>query len=287
MPDGENKGVLSMKKLSTSEIAPRNDDTTRSPLRSMQILYELACNREAISLADLSVRLQLPKSSLFRLMRTLESGAYVIALPGGYKTGPAALKLGAAIIQNRSFPNCALPAMQTVSDMCKETIILGTLADNHREVVYEQVIDATSPLRFISKAGSRNPLYGSASGQILLAYMPEHERNNYLDTVKLVKHAPGTIDTVEKLLAKLADVRVTGISESLEGLVEGVFSVAAPVMDEAGKVIAGLSISAPSSRALRQKGKLKKLVLAGGEEISRVLSYAGIYPLTENGKSKP
>jgi len=177
--------------------------------------------------------------------------------------------------------------MQTVSDMCEETIILGTLAENHREVVYAEVIDATSPLRFISKAGSRNPLYGSASGQILLAYMPENERQNYLDTVKLVKHAPGTIDTVEKLLAKLADVRTTGISESLEGLVEGVFSIAAPVMDAAGKVIAGLSISAPSSRALRQKGKFKQLVLAGGEEISRVLSYRGAYPLTENSKPKP
>lgn len=269
-----------MKDMSTAEDVARPDETTRSPLRSMQILYELACNRAAVSLADLSVRLSLPKSSLFRLLKTLESGAYVVSVPGGYKIGSAALKLGAAIIRNREFPNCAVPVMQSVSDDCGETIILGTLANNRHEVVYAAVIDATSPLRFISEAGSSNPLYGSASGQVLLAYMPDNELNEYLASVTLVKHAPGTIETVDALRAKLADVRTTGVSASQEGLVEGVFSIAAPVMDAAGKVIAGLSISAPSSRALRQKGKLQRLALRGGEEISRILGYSGPYPLT-------
>ncbi len=270
-----------MKDLSTAETATRPDETTRSPLRTMQILYELSCGRSAISLADLSVRLSLPKTSLFRLMKTLESGAYVTAVPGGYKMGPATLKLGAAIIQNREFPNCAVPVMQHISENCGETIILGTLTDNRHEVVYAEVVDATNPLRFSSKAGSTNPLYGSASGQILLAYMTDDELNAYLGSVKLVKHAPGTIETVEVLLAKLAEIRATGISSSLEGLVEGVFSIAAPVMDMTGKIVAGLSISAPSSRALRQKVKLKKLALLGGEEISRILGYAGSYPLPE------
>ncbi|WP_158618373.1 IclR family transcriptional regulator [Candidimonas sp. SYP-B2681] len=273
--------------MSTTENATRPDETTRSPLRTMQILYELTCDRSAISLADLSVRLSLPKTSLFRLMKTLESGAYVIAVAGGYKMGPAALKLGAAIIQSREFPNCAVPVMQHVSENCGETIILGTLADNRQEVVYAEVVDATNPLRFSSKAGSTNPLYGSASGQILLAYMPESELNSYLDSVKLVKHAPGTIETVEALVAKLAEIRATGVSSSLEGLVEGVFSIAAPVMDMNGKVVSGLSISAPSSRALRQKGKLTKLALLGGEEISRILGYTGTYPLTNNNPRTP
>ena len=264
--------------VKTTEGATRPDDTTRSPLRTMQILHELARNASALSLADLSVRLSLPKSSLFRLMKTLESGSYVIAESGGYKMGPATLKLGAAIIQNREFPNCAVPVMQSVSDQCGETIILGTLADNRQEVVYSEVIDATNPLRFISKAGSTNPLYGSASGQVLLAYMPDKELNHYLSSVNFVKHAPGTIETGEALREKLADIRATGVSVSLEGLVEGVFSIAAPVMEMTGRVIAGLSISAPSSRGLKQKGKLRKLALAGGEEISRMLGYTGPYP---------
>lgn len=272
-----------MKITPTPEAVPRPDETTRSPLRTAQVLYELACSPSAVSLADLSVRLNLPKTSLFRLMKTLESGDYVIAAPGGYKIGAETLKLGAAIVHNREFPNCALPVMQSVSDDCGETIILGTMADNRTEVVYAEVLQATNPLRFISKAGSTNPLYGSASGQILLAHMPEKELNAYLASVQLVRHAPGTIETVKALREKLADIRDTGVSESLEGLVEGVYSVAAPIIDMTGKVVAGLSISAPSSRALRQKSKLRKLALRGGQEISRILGYSGSYPLADAG----
>jgi len=263
------------------------DDPTRSPLRAMQILQVLASHASGVSLAHLSTRLSLPKTSLFRLMKTLESGAYVSSNNGGYTIGPAALKLGAAIIQNRQFPNCALPVMQAVSDDCGETIILGTLTDDRKLVTYAEVIDATKPLRFISQAGSSNPLYGSASGQILLAYMSAAEQQAYLDSVTFVKHAPGTISTVPALVDKLNEIRASGISPSLEGLVEGVFSIAAPVANADGKVIAGISISAPSSRALRQKAKLKKLALGGGEEISRILGYTGSYPITSGEKEIP
>lgn len=257
----------------------KTEDTTRSPLRTVQILHELALNPAGASLADLSVRLELPKTSLFRLLKTLEAGGYVAAHNAAYTLGTAALKLGAAIVRNRQFPNCALPVMHSVSERCGETIILGTLAENRHEVFYAEVIDATNPLRFISKAGSTNPLYGSASGQVILAYMSAKELAAYLKAVKLVKHAPGTIETVAELRRRLDEIRATGVSFSLEGLVEGVFSVAAPVMDANGTVAAGLSISAPSSRGLNLKNRLKALALEGGEEISRLLGYAGAYPL--------
>src|SRR3546814_14109144 len=105
--------------------------------------------------------------------------------------------------------------------------------------------------------------------------MASKARAAYRKAVKLVKHAPGTVETVAELKRRLDDVRAAGVSFSLEGLVEGVFSVAAPVMDANGCVAAGLSISAPSSRGLQLKNRLKLLALDGGEEISRLLGYAG------------
>ena len=115
----------------------------------------------------------------------------------------------------------------------------------------------------------------------MLAYMPEAQLNEYLESVQFAKHAPGTIETAKDLLARLVEVRSTGVAPSHEGLVEGVYSVAAAVVEASGKVIAGLSISAPSSRALRQKHKLKELALEGGEELSRILGYTGSYPLPD------
>jgi len=264
------------------DVNARKEETTRSPLRTVQILHHLALTPTGISLADLSAQLELPKTSLFRLLKSLEAGDYVVADKAAYRVGPATLKLGAAIIQNRNFPHCAVPVMRSLSQRCGETIILGTLADNHVDVVYAEVIDATNPLRFISKAGSTSCLYGSASGQILLAHMPPAELSNYVKNVKLVKYAPRTIETIDELQKKLDEIRKTGLSASLEGLVEGVFSIAAPVVDTSGRVIAGLSISAPSTRGLKLEHKLKTLVLEGGAELSRMLGYKGAYPFVVN-----
>src|SRR3546814_8792827 len=83
----------------------KTEETTRSALRTVQILHELALNPAGASLADLSVRLELPKTSLFRLLKTLEAGGYVAADNAAYTLGAAALKLGAAIVRNRQFPN--------------------------------------------------------------------------------------------------------------------------------------------------------------------------------------
>jgi DNA-binding IclR family transcriptional regulator len=255
-----------------------SDSGPRSPLRTVQVLHELAVSATGVPLAVLASRLQLPKTSLFRLLRSLEAGGYVTSVNGVHQIGPAALKLGAAIVHNREFPNCARPAMEWLAEQSGETIILGTLSDDKADVVYTDVIEATNPLRFIVKAGNVNPLYSSASGLMILAYMPAAQKRQYLETVKLLPLAPRTITTVAELKGRIDHIRSTGISVSLEGMFEGVYSVAAPVVDASGAVRAGVSISAPSTRGLRQEDKFATHVRSAGEEISRVLGYTGAYP---------
>lgn len=250
----------------------------RSPLRTVQVLHELAVSATGVSLAVLAERLQLPKTSLFRLLRALESGGYVMSLNGVHQVGPAALKLGVAIVQNREFPNCARPAMDWLAAQSSETIILGTMGESETEVVYTDVIEATNPLRFIIKAGSIKPLYCSASGLTILAYMLPAEKQHYLDMVEFVQYAPKTIATVAMLKRKLEEIRASGIAVSVDGMFEGVYSIAAPVVNAAGAVRAGVSISAPSTRGLKQEDKFASLVSRAGTEISRVLGYTGVYP---------
>jgi DNA-binding IclR family transcriptional regulator len=264
--------------IENDQLSPDADAGPRSPLRTMQVLYELAVSAGGVPLALLAARLQLPKTSLFRLLRSLESGGYVISVNGVHQIGPAALKLGVAIVQNRKFPNCARPAMAWLAEQSSETIILGTLGDSGVEVVYNDVIEATNPLRFIIKAGSIKPLYCSASGLTILAYMPAAEKQRYLDTVEFVQYAPKTITTAAALESTLARIRSSGIAISEDGMFEGVYSIAAPVVDAAGAVRAGVSISAPSSRGRKQQARFSKLVAKAGEEISRLLGYTAAYP---------
>lgn len=264
--------------LESQQPDDNRDVGPRSPLRTVQVLHELAVSAAGVPLAVLAERLDLPKTSLFRLLRSLESGGYVISVNGVHQVGPETVKLGTAIMRNREFPNTARPAMERLSKASSETIILGSLDDTGMQVVYSDVIDATNPLRFMIKMGTIRPLYTSASGLAILAYMQAAELAAYLAEVTFVRYAPGTISSVTALKRRIKEIRTRGTAVSIDGMFEGVFSIAAPVVNAMGIVRSGLSISAPSTRGIRQQEKFAQLLTQAGGEVSRLLGYSGIYP---------
>ncbi len=254
------------------------DANPRSPLRTVQVLHELAVAGQSVPLAVLAARLELPKTSLFRLLRALEQGGYVMSSNGVHQIGPQAIKLGVALVRNRQFPNCAQPTTQWLAAQCNETVILGTYDDSRTHIVYTDVIEPSNPLRFSIKPGLTKPLYSSSMGQTLLAWRPAGELAQYLKTVQFERLTPNTISSVSALKRKLKDIRAKGVSVSVDGMFEGVYSIAVPVLDALGQVHAGLSISAPSSRGPQQEAKFAALLKEAGEEVSRLLGYTGSYP---------
>ena len=257
---------------------PDGDSNPRSPLRTVHVLHELAVSGTGVALATLAARLQLPKTSLFRLLRSLEQGGYVTSSNGVHQVGPEAIKLGVALVRNREFPNCARPALEWLAAQSNETVILGTFDDSLTQVVYVEVIEPTNPLRFSIKSGLTKPLYSSAMGQTLLAYMPAEPRARYLESVEFVRLASSTISSSTALKRKTREIRASGIAVSVDGMFDGVYSIAAPLVNAAGQVHAGVSISAPSTRGAQQEEKFAGLLKQAGDEISRVLGYAGAYP---------
>ena len=272
------KTQMTAQDIDADPPADGRDSGPRSPLRTVQVLQELAVNATGVPLAVLAERLQLPKTSLFRLLRSLESGGYVSSLNGMHQVGTEAVKLGMAIMQNRECPNRARAAMDWLSEKSNETVILGSIDDTGTQVVYSDVIEATNPLRFIIKMGTIKPLYTSASGLAILAYMKPADLQVYLADVQFVRYAPDTISSVAMLKRKLKEIRVKGLAVSVDGMFEGVFSIASPVVNAMGVVRSGLSISAPSTRGIRQEEKFSKLLTQAGSEVSRLLGYTGIYP---------
>jgi IclR family acetate operon transcriptional repressor len=264
--------------IEDDKVTQEGDSSPRSPVRTVQVLHELAVSAKGVPLAVLAARLQLPKTSLFRLLRALENSGYVSSINGVHQLGPSALKLGMAIVQNRDLPNWARPVMEWLAAQSSETVILGVIDESETQVVYTDMIEPSNPLRFIIKAGITKPLYCSAIGLTILTYMPSATKQRYLNTVEFVQYAPKTISTVTKLKRKLEEIRASGIAVSVDGMFDGVYSVAAPVVNAAGAVRAGVSISAPSTRGLKQEEPFASLVSKAGLEISRVLGYTGVYP---------
>lgn len=258
--------------------APQGDANPRSPLRTVQVLHELASAEVAVPLAVLAARLALPKTSLFRLLRALEAGGYVESDNGVHRVGPQALKLGAALLRKRKFPECARPALQRVAAECNETVVLGTFDDSETQIVYIDVIEPSNPLRFSIRPGLTKPLYSSASGQALLAYQSADKRNSYLAATHFEKLASNTVGSVSALKRRMKDIRSQGIAVSIDGMFEGVYSIAVPVFDSAGNARAGISISAPGTRGPQRQAQFGALLKQAGEEVSRVMGYTGAYP---------
>ena len=108
--------------------------------------------------------------------------------------------------------------------------------------------------------------------------MPAERKAQYLGQVEFERLAARTITSVSALKRKIKEIRADGIAVSLDGMFDGVYSIAAPVANGAGQVFAGLSISAPSTRGPQQQAKFAGLLLKASEEISRVLGYTAVYP---------
>lgn len=255
-----------------------DDANPRSPLRTVQVLHELANAGQAVSLGVLAARLELPKTSLFRLLRALQAGGFVVSDNGLHSVGPQALKLGAALLRNRTFPDCARPVLQWVAAQSNETVVLGVFDDSETQIVFVDVIEPSNPLRFSIRPGLTKPLYSSASGQALLAYQSADKRAAYLSATQFEKVASNTVAGAAALKRRIKGIRAQGVAVSVDGMFEGVYSIAAPVFDNTGQARAGISISAPGTRGPQRQDEFAALLKKAGEEVSRVLGYTGVYP---------
>ncbi|MFM9845712.1 MAG: IclR family transcriptional regulator [Hyphomicrobiaceae bacterium] len=260
--------------------APARALGPRSALRVMDILQALAAEAEVLTLAKLSDRLKLPKTSVLSLLRALEGGGYVRSKDGNYALGDQALKLGASLGQARAFPKCARPVLERLARETEETILLGVLSEEGHEISYVDVIESEKPLRFAVRVGNRRPLYCTAAGKAMLAFLSKGFQTKYLAQTKFVKFTPDT-SSKEELIALLSEIRRRGVVVDANGIIDGATGIASPCFDEAGRVSCTLTIAGPTARMLEMRDRIEQLALKAAEELSRILGYRDPYPPSE------
>lgn len=243
----------------------------------MNVLAMLAESTEGRTLAALSEQLDLPKTSLFSLLKALEAGGYIRNSAGRYLLGAEALKLGSSLRQASSFPRCARPTLEWLAAETEETILLGVLAESQHEVTYVDVIESEKLLRFAVRIGNRRPLYCTAAGNVLLAFMKPEQQAAYLEATQFVRFTPRTCDQAE-LDARIEQIRQTGIVFDIDGLIDGASGVAGAVFDESGEARCSITIAGPTIRLKDHLDHLTVLVRTASEELSRILNYRGSYP---------
>lgn len=251
----------------------KQPDSVSSVLKVFGILQALTEERE-IGITELSQRVMMSKSTVYRFLQTMKSLGYVSQESESekYSLTLKLFELGAHALQNVDLIRSADIEMRELSRLTRETIHLGALDEDG--IVYIHKIDSMYNLRMYSRIGRRNPLHTTAIGKVLLAWRDRSEAEEIISQIEFKRSTDKTILTPEALLAALDEVKEQGFGEDIEEQEEGLRCIAVPVFDRFGVVIAGLSISFPTLRFSEEhKNEYVKSLHQAARKISEHMGY--------------
>lgn len=261
-------------------LAAKPASGPRSVLRVPRVLAILAAHPEGLSLAMISRRLALPKTSVFTLLGTLQQAHFVEHEHHLWRLGQAAVELGQAMGSSaqRKFPDCARPILEELAQRSGETVLLAQLSPDREQCLYVATVEPEHWLRFSVKVGSLKPAYATGSGRAMLAWLSDTELSDLLDRFSFDRITPLTVGSKRALRAGLNETRRRAVSTVDGGTVTGVMAVAAPIFDAQGAVVAAVSIGGPTERIRPVTASIEAAARDGGEQISRTLGYLGPWP---------
>lgn len=226
--------------------------------------------------SDIAARLRMHKSTVLRLLATLEHCGYVEQdlATRRYRLRLKLFELGSQVVGRTDLLKEARPVLERLNRECGEVVHLGVLDEG--QVVYVEKVESTHTIRMYSRIGRRSPLHCTGVGKALLAFLPSEEIVRIIETKGLKGYTPNTITDRSALLRHLEDVRARGVAFDNEEHEPGIRCVAAPVWDRTGALVAAISVAGPSLRMTPERlEELARPVMEAALEISRRLGYVG------------
>ena len=245
-----------------------------SVTKCMRLLEAFSPDRPELSIEQFSSLLGIPKSTVYRMLHTLEARRFVERNPetGAYHLGLKLWEIGCVALGRVGLRQAASPILGKLVNLCKETALLAVLDGS--EVVYMDVVDGPQPLRFHGWLGQRVPAHATGTGKVLLAHLPPAALEE-ITAKGLPRFTSRTITDRDALLEELATIRQQGYAFRGGDWIEDIFGATAPVRDHTGQVIAALGVAGPTTRFTDQYiQSLVPLVLQAAGELSRALGYS-------------
>jgi IclR family transcriptional regulator, acetate operon repressor len=248
--------------------------SVQSIRRAFDVLGALAGG--PLGVTEVADRAGLPKSTAARLLTTLAREGAVEQVPGDtqYRLGPRLATLAAGLTPARSLAAVAHPILIDLAATAGEAA--GLSVPDGELVHYIDQVDTPNPVSVRDWTGSRVPLHAVSSGQVLLAFRPPAALDRYLER-PLERFTPRTITDPDALRDRLREVQRDGYAWVREEFDEGINSVAAPIADVSGEVVAAVHLHGPSYRfpASGADVDVAVRVVAAAAHLSRSLRQAG------------
>jgi IclR family transcriptional regulator, pca regulon regulatory protein len=236
--------------------------------RGIAVIRAFTQQKRRLTISQLSQRTGIPRAAVRRCLYTLAQLGYVNAQEGrDFTLSPRILSLGHAYLSSTPLTSAAQPLLDRVSDVLHESSSIALLEGD--EILY--VARSSTNRRIMSVdlgLGTRLPAYCTSMGRVLLAHLPSAEQEAYLARVKIVRHTARTIMAPDRLRRELGGIRRAGYALVDQELEIGLRSIAVPVRDQAGSVVAAMNIGTHASRVSlgeMEKSFLRELQSAASE----------------------
>lgn len=217
-------------------------------LRPLTVLEHLSEASQPLTLSQLSSLMRVPKSTLMRLLQSMEAHGYVLHMPAerGFVSGVRSTTLALRTLRGSNIRRECRAVLRGLVRKLGETCNL-TVPDGGR-VLYVERIETTAPLRMHLQPGTWVPMHCTASGKLFLASMSLLERRNVLAQMPLPRSSPRTITDRKELETELDRIAKRSVGIDNEEFVRGMVAVAVPVRSNDNKVVAAIACHAPTAR---------------------------------------
>lgn len=231
--------------------------TTKAVETAVDLLYRMSADHREWGVRELGRQLALTKSTVQRLLTTLENkGLVTLTSAQKYRLGPGVVRLAAPYLQQSDLITRCQPHLQRLRDLTGETICLHVRVMHNRVSLYQ--IESPHELRWSVEIGRVYPLHAGASGKVLLAFLPQAVIEDIVNATGLPALSPRTTTDPDTLLAELAAIARDGYSVTRGERMPGGVGMAAPLFGPGGQLLGSVSIYGPEMRM-------------GEEEVARYL----------------
>ncbi|PTL37523.1 IclR family transcriptional regulator [Alkalicoccus saliphilus] len=208
-----------------------------------------------------------------RVLLTLQKLGYATSRDGKFSLTPRMLSLGYSYLFSLNIWETATPSLEALSEKIQESSSLCKLDDT--EVVYVARVPVNKIMSHSLAIGTRLPAYATSMGKVLLAYSTNEQIDRYFQKAELKPFTDKTIIEEEKIREELKNIRQNGWAFSRDQLEIGLMSIAAPVRDVRGEVVAAVNCSTHSGRSSREKVEKEflPLLLEAAESISKSIDF--------------
>jgi IclR family acetate operon transcriptional repressor len=246
----------------------------QSAYRVLDILTEVSLHPRGSSAGEIAKAVDVTAPTAHRLLKVLcDRGFAVQNEAGKYVPGPQLRVLAGDGVDHTTLHDIAHPLLARLRDEALETVFLSVREG--LQLTYLDVVVASHSVRMHGERGQQVPLHATSQGKVILAFLPPGVGERIIDQLEFPRYTESTITSSLQLHEAMYEIRREGYALNLEERELGVRSVAAPVMDHEGNVVASVCIGGPSFRVSEDdlRGRLADLVSATAEQISAELAH--------------